>query len=80
MAVDGVIEAEVLALKAICFVLLAEKIRDFRDQGGAAFELAESCSRVISESHPVGPDPERTKQQALRLLDDIFGGANPRPS
>jgi hypothetical protein len=64
---------ELLALKAIVRVLLAEKIRDFKDEVTAAFELAASCSEIVNDAHPSGPDPEGTKQEALRHLDNIFG-------
>jgi hypothetical protein len=73
MSSENVTVAEVLALKAIVRVLLAEKIRDFKDQSAAAFELAASCSEIVNEAHLSGPDPEGTKQEALRHLDNIFG-------
>ena len=73
MSTENVTVAEVLALKAIVRVLLAEKIRDFKDEASAAFELAASCSEIVNEAQLGGPDPESTKQEALRHLDNIFG-------
>ena len=65
--------AEVLALKAIIRVLLAEKICDFKDEFAAAFELAASCSEIVNEARLDGLDPDGVKQSALRHLDNIFG-------
>jgi hypothetical protein len=42
----------------------------FETKEGQLLKLAKRCSQVISESHPADLDPERTKQQALRLLND----------
>jgi hypothetical protein len=70
---ENVTVAEVLALKAVVRVLLAAKIREFKDEASAAFELATSCSEVVNKAQVTGPDPEGVKQNALRHLDDIFG-------
>jgi hypothetical protein len=37
-----------LALKAIVRVLLAEKIREFKDEASATFELAANCSEIVT--------------------------------
>jgi hypothetical protein len=76
---ENVTVAEVLALKAIVRVLLAEKIREFKDEVSAAFELAASCSEIVNESQLGGPDPEGVKQSALRHVDNIFDGALKKP-
>jgi hypothetical protein len=70
---ENVTVAEMLALKAIVRVLLAEKIREFKDEASATFELAANCSEIVNDAQVSGPDPEGTKQVALRHLDDIFG-------
>jgi hypothetical protein len=70
---ENVTVAEVLALKAIVRVLLAEKIREFKDEASATFELAANCSEIVNDAQVSGPDPEGTKQVALRHLDNIFG-------
>lgn len=72
MSIEDVSAAEVLALKAIVRVLLAEKIREFKDEGSAAFELAAACSEIVNEARPGGADPDGVKQSALRHLDNIF--------
>ncbi len=73
LSTENVTVAELLALRAIVSVLLAEKIRDFKDEAAAAFELAASCSEIVNEAHLSGPDPEGSKQEALRHIDNIFG-------
>jgi len=73
MSTENVTVAEVLALKAIVRDLLAENIREFKDEVSSAFELTASCSEIVNEAHLSGPDPEGTKQEALRHLDNIFG-------
>jgi hypothetical protein len=73
MSIENVTAAEVLALKALVRVLLAEKIREFRDKASAAFALAAACSQIVDEARPGGPDPDGLKQSALRHLDNIFG-------
>jgi hypothetical protein len=73
VSTENVTAAEVLALKALVRVLLAEKIRDFKDEASAAFDLAASCSEIVNEARVSGPDADGVKQSALRHLDDIFG-------
>jgi hypothetical protein len=73
VSTENVTAAEVLALKALVSVLLAEKIRDFKDEVSAAFDLAASCSEIVNEAQVSGPDPDGVKQSAMRHLDNIFG-------
>ena len=76
MSTENATGAEVLALKAIARLLLAEKIREYKDEAAAAFEFASICSGIVNKSRPGGPDPEGTKQEALRHLDNIFDDLN----
>ena len=55
MSTENAIGAEVLALKAIARLLLAEKIRENKDEASAAFEFASICSRIVNESRPLWP-------------------------
>ena len=67
MPTENATAADVLALKAIARLLLAEKIREYKDEAAAAFEFASICSGIVNESRPGGPDPEGTKQEALGI-------------
>jgi hypothetical protein len=73
MTTESATVSEVLALKALVSVLLAEKIREYKDEDGAAYELAKICSGIVNESRPAGPDAQGINQEALRHLDNIFG-------
>ena len=61
MSTENVTVAELLALRAIVSVLLAEKIRDFNDEAAAAFELAASCSEIVNEADLSASDVGRNR-------------------
>ena len=58
MSTENATGAEVLALKAIARLLLAEKIREYKDEAAAAFEFASICSGIVNESHLVAQIPK----------------------
>ena len=59
MSTENATGAEVLALKAIARLLLAEKIREYKDEAAAAFEFASICSGIMNKSATWWPRSRR---------------------
>ena len=67
MSTENATAAEVLALKAIARLLLAERIREYKDEDAAAFEFASICSGIVNDFDRVAQIPKAPNKRRFGI-------------